>query len=87
MRSGLSRRTQQAVALAPVSSLIQYYVAVMQVAGIKRGAPTSGPLEGPTRFHNHVIYGGTAYIAGQTAADHSVQDYTAQTEQVGATGL
>ncbi|CAL8462921.1 g2455 [Coccomyxa elongata] len=49
---------------------------------IRRGAPTSGPLEGPTRFHNHVVYNGMAYIAGQTAKDHSVQDYAAQTEQV-----
>ncbi|BDA48082.1 probable rutC family protein YoaB at C-terminar half [Coccomyxa sp. Obi] len=49
---------------------------------IRRGAPTSGPLEGPTRFHNHVVYNGVAYIAGQTAKDHSVQDYAAQTKQV-----
>ena len=52
------------------------------MTGIKRGAPTSGPLAGPTRFHNHVIYGRTAYIAGQTAPDPSVQDYKAQTQQV-----
>ncbi|KAK9907439.1 hypothetical protein WJX75_003727 [Coccomyxa subellipsoidea] len=54
----------------------------LEVTGIKRGAPTSGPLAGPTRFHNHVIYGRTGYIAGQTATDPSVQDYRIQTQQV-----
>lgn len=54
----------------------------MQTTGILRGAPTSGPLEGPTRFHNYVLSGNTAYIAGQTAPEPSVQDYTAQTKQV-----
>lgn len=55
---------------------------VKQAPTIRCGAPTSGPLEGPSRFHNHVVYNGVAYIAGQTAKDHSVQDYAAQTEQV-----